>query len=85
MSNVDEILEERNTTHGDFKMNAIVSQGLKAHLELGTNWDKISPDKKEALEMICHKMARIVNGDNEYKDSWTDIIGYASLIEKDLK
>ena len=34
--------------------------------------------------MILHKISRIVNGDPNYKDSWTDIIGYAKLVEKTL-
>ena len=34
--------------------------------------------------MIAHKMGRILNGDPSYIDSWTDIVGYAKLIETDL-
>jgi hypothetical protein len=85
MSNIEEVLEERETTYGGFTMNAIVSQGMKSHLKLGSSWNSMPVAHKEALEMICHKMSRIVNGNSEYKDSWTDIIGYASLVEKELK
>jgi hypothetical protein len=31
-----------------------------------------------------HKVARILNGDPDYADSWRDIIGYARLVEKRL-
>jgi hypothetical protein len=30
--------------------------------------------------MICHKIARILNGDPNYADSWVDIAGYAQLV-----
>jgi hypothetical protein len=35
--------------------------------------------------MICHKMARIMNGDPNYVDSWADIAGYATLVANRLK
>ena len=31
-----------------------------------------------------HKIGRILNGDPDYQDSWTDIIGYTRLVEVDL-
>jgi len=34
--------------------------------------------------MILHKIARIVNGDPDYTDSWHDIAGYAKLVEDRL-
>ena len=33
----------------------------------------------EALEMIAHKIARILSGDADYADNWVDIAGYAQL------
>ena len=35
---------------------------------------------REALEMIVHKIARIVNGDPNYIDNWIDICGYSKLV-----
>ena len=29
-------------------------------------WQRLLPDKKEALEMIQHKIVRILNGDPEF-------------------
>jgi len=37
-------------------------------------------DQDEALDMIAHKIGRIVNGDPDYEDSWRDIAGYATLV-----
>jgi hypothetical protein len=34
--------------------------------------------------MVAHKIGRIINGDPQYIDSWTDIIGYTRLVEKRL-
>ena len=81
---IETTLQERGNNYGSFAMNAIVSQGLKDQLKLGDNWEKLSQVQQEALEMICHKMSRIVNGNPNYKDSWTDIIGYATLVENEL-
>ena len=81
---IEYVLDNRERTYGSFTMSSIVSQGLKAHLQMGENWEALSANKKEALEMICYKMARVVNGDSNYKDSWTDIAGYATLVRKEL-
>ena len=35
--------------------------------------------------MIQHKIARILNGDPNWKDTWDDIAGYAKLIGDKLK
>lgn len=47
-------------------------------------WRSLDPDQKEALEMIVHKIGRILNGDPDYADSWHDIAGYAKLVEDRL-
>lgn len=45
----------------------------------------LAPDQKEALEMLAHKIGRILNGDPDYADSWDDIAGYATLVANRLK
>ena len=45
----------------------------------GNSWNDTMPYMQEALDMIQHKIARILNGDPYYEDSWVDIIGYAQL------
>jgi len=83
MSEIKSVLAERGSRYGEFKDNARVSQNIKVAMQ-DSRWHDLSSDKKEALEMIAHKMSRIINGDPDYKDSWTDIIGYAKLIEETL-
>lgn len=87
MSNVDATLEERGNRYGDFMGHARVTQELKeviaAHL---TRLDKVlAYDQQEALDMVCHKIGRIVNGDPDYIDSWHDIAGYVRLVEQRLE
>jgi hypothetical protein len=42
-------------------------------------------DQWEALEMIVHKMGRIVNGNPDEVDHWVDIAGYATLVADRLQ
>ena len=79
---INATLTERGRRYGTFKDHAEIAQRLKGVLrkfeaERGCDLD---PDQREALEMIAHKIARILNGDPNYADSWHDIAGYAQLV-----
>lgn len=76
-------LTQRQATHGDFKETARVIQDIKLGLTQTTNWSTLSDAHKEALEMIVHKIGRILNGDPNHADSWHDIAGYATLGERE--
>jgi len=84
MIDITETLQQRGERYGVFGYHAELSQGMKRAMRCSKNWDNLSDDKKEALEMVVHKIARILNGDPEYIDSWHDIIGYITLIEESL-
>lgn len=84
MSNIDQILKDRGSRYGEFCEHAFITQGIKAAMATGRNWDGIDDDMRECLEMVAHKIGRILNGDPDYIDSWTDIIGYTRLVEKRL-
>ncbi|WP_025915468.1 hypothetical protein [Herminiimonas sp. CN] len=86
MSGIDTTLAERGARYGEFDGHAHITQGLKDVManSPSSNWAKLRRDQKEALEMVVHKIGRILNGDPDYIDSWTDIIGYARLVETDL-
>lgn len=83
---IDETLEERGNRYGTFKGHSELSQGLMRLIDthLALNSKTLSDVHREALTMICHKMARIVNGDPDYDDSWRDVAGYATLVVKHL-
>lgn len=80
-------LTERGKRYGKFKDHAEVTQKLKfiLRMHMGSNYDRMEPDQIEALEMICHKLGRIANGDPNYADSWVDIAGYAKLVSDRLE
>jgi hypothetical protein len=80
---ITEILDERGKRYGKFKDHAEISQRLKYVVR--DRRDVLSDDQREALEMICHKIARILNGDPNYADSWIDIAGYAQLVADRLQ
>lgn len=82
---IDDTLAERGSRYGEFPEHASVTQFIKVAMASGNNWEfGLADDQKECLEMIAHKIGRILNGDPDYIDSWTDIIGYARLVEKRL-
>lgn len=78
------ILEERKTLHGDFTDDASVSQMLKSVMRDGANWRVLTPVQAEALENIATKIGRVLSGDPNHKDHWSDIQGYARLVEERL-
>ena len=78
--NNNNLLKERAETYGEYMGQATISQELKTIMRKTDNWDKLMPDQKESLEMIQHKIARILNGNCNYDDSWIDIAGYSTLI-----
>ena len=79
----NELLNTRNDTHGPFTTGAQVAQELKDIIHCTDNWNfKMDNVHKEALDMICHKIARICSGDHTFDDHWEDIAGYALLPKK---
>lgn len=84
MSDVIDTLAERGTRYGTFINNACIAQALKMELQDASNWTRMAPDQREALEVICQKISRIVTGDPDYIDNWHDIQGYAKLVEDRL-
>ena len=74
-----QIIEARAVRYGDFVTNAGLAQALKAVIIAHPKTCLLAPHKREALDLICTKIARIVNGDPDYPDSWDDIGGFAEL------
>ena len=85
MSTIDTTLAERGTRYGAFTGHAKITQDMKRAMTAAPKWAGLRDDQKEALEMVVHKIGRILNGDPDYQDSWTDIIGYTRLVEVDLE
>lgn len=82
---ITKTLKDRSSKYGVFINHARITQDLKHTLKRNaTKWESLTEDKREALEMIAHKIGRILNGDPNYRDSWIDIAGYATLVADTL-
>ena len=80
-------LNERGSRYGKFAGHAQITQEIKRAMSRhALAMGKTFTDSQwEALEMIAHKIGRIVNGDPDYVDSWVDIAGYAKLVADELQ
>lgn len=88
---VQNVLTIRQKRYGEFTDNARIAQSLKDVMRLsdsendgGGGWNTLTPDQKEALDMIQTKISRLLTGDPNYPDNWTDIQGFAKLVENRL-
>lgn len=82
--NIKSTLNQRGERYGKFKDVAKTTYALQAILREAKSHEHMSDDQIIALDMICNKMARIVNGAPNYTDNWHDIAGYATLVEQEL-
>ena len=82
---IDELLAEREKTHGPFVLHAHIAQNLKEVMRAQTSFRRLLDPHAEALDMIAHKIGRILAGDPNHEDHWRDIAGYATLVAKELE
>ncbi len=84
---VDATLDARAVDYGKFIEGAEVMQMLKRVVQAAlNNRDKVlAHDQAEAMDMIIHKIGRIVNGNPDVVDHWLDIAGYAKLVADRLE
>jgi len=71
----------RDHQHGGLDAVGIVSQQIKSSMREGVNWEtnSLHPAAKESLDMIAHKIARVLSGNNPHDSQhWEDIAGYAT-------
>jgi hypothetical protein len=81
---VQQTLNERQSTHGDFADHARATQMLKTVIQNQPGWKNLNAMQRESLDMIAHKIGRILAGNPNHADHWHDIQGYAKLIEDRL-
>lgn len=81
---IDETLAERGNRYGSFKDHSKLSVTLRSivlnHYQQLNPGTALEPYVIESITMICHKLARIANGDPTYDDNWRDIAGYSQLV-----
>ena len=81
---IEKVLEERGSTYGEFKSNGRIAGLMKEIARKGDGWDALDYYEREAIDMILHKIARVVNG-YRCKDNFVDIAGYATLVIKEYE
>jgi hypothetical protein len=81
---IETTLDQRGKQYGGFIEHAKITQDIKRAMQGGKNWASLRDNQKEALEMIAHKIGRILNGNPNYHDSWHDIVGYTKLVADTL-
>lgn len=81
---IEKTLAERGKRYGTFTGHSANSQDIKRIMRKTSGWSAMQDDQREALDMIAHKIGRILNGDPNYADSWHDLEGYARLVEQRL-
>jgi hypothetical protein len=84
MSITDQILSEREQTHGLFREVAGYSQAIKNVMRTSRNWNRLDVAQAQALEVVADKVARILCGDPSFSDHWQDGAGYFELVVRDL-
>lgn len=87
MSNIDQTLKERGSRYnlnGEYKDHARLTQQMKEACRQHKGWKTCPPNMQEAIDMILHKIARVLNGDPYYIDNWVDIEGYSRLVSRKL-
>jgi hypothetical protein len=71
-------IPNRDEQHGGMEAVGALSQNLKSCLRRSNGWSKLDSGEREALDMICHMLARILSGSNPHDPaSWHEIAGYA--------
>ena len=84
-TDIEAIMILRRERYGDFKDFADVAQDLKTVMHSTPNWTALTPAMREGLDMIQHKIARMLVGDPFYMDNIDDIVGYATCIKQTME
>lgn len=74
------LISDRESVHGRFEDSAPMMQSTKDLWRRAPNWGRLRPHQREALDMIAHKVSRILFGNPNHDDHWRDIAGYATRV-----
>ena len=86
-TDINVLLAERERTHGDYVTHALITQDLKRVIthHVADLDRRLDDDMAESLDMIAHKIGRIIAGNPAEPDHWRDIAGYAQLVANRLE
>ena len=74
------ILKERGDRYGEYADHSRIALSIVDAMVVTPGWGRLDAVQSQALRIISDKIARILNGDPDYSDSWIDIAGYATLV-----
>jgi len=89
-SATEQLVADRGKTHGAFVDHARCAQKLKEVIMMETyaraqrKQPRLTDQQRESIDMILHKIGRIVAGDSSFQDHWDDIAGYATIANKEF-
>jgi hypothetical protein len=86
-TDVDQVLDSRAKDYGKFIEGAEIMQMLKrlVHNYIEDRGTPLAFDQREAIDMIIHKLGRIINGNPDKVDHWVDVAGYSTLVADRLR
>ena len=86
-TDINALLAERGKTHGDYVVHALITQDLKRVINhhVGDLDRRLDDDMAETLDMIAHKIGRIIAGNAAEPEHWRDVAGYAQLVANRLE
>jgi hypothetical protein len=86
-TDINALLAERGRTHGNYVTHALITQDLKRVVthHVADLDRRLEHDMQETLDMIAHKIGRIIAGNPAEPDHWRDIAGYAQLVANRLE
>jgi hypothetical protein len=82
---IKKVLDDREKRYGQYQVVSQISQDIKKVIKNSRNYPLMPAYMIESLELIANKLARILNGDPLYDDSWRDISGYCTLVLMEIE
>ena len=76
---VENILSERQKTHGTYQEVASIAQMFREIMRGTDGWQRMNDAQREALDSMATKFGRLGSGDPHFRDHWDDLAGYATL------
>lgn len=89
-NDTESLVAERGKTHGAFEDHARITQRFKDTFLIEQvkrtkrGQPRLTDTQKEAVDMILHKLGRIIAGESGFQDHWDDIAGYAKIARPDV-
>jgi len=84
MTDTQELLDQRKTTHGSFTDQAPIVESIISVMRNSPNWRALPDTHRVSIYLIALKLGRIGTGNYNEPDHWADIAGYAKLIENKI-